>query len=222
MRIRHGYDLTPDHPLRRRLGQGPPAQPDPSASTLSSYYGPPFTRFFPLLRPSGALGVTSRGAAGATTFQPGAVGAGPGMAPGPAGPSGLLTDLYPWIWAPKDAFPLALFQLGTISVPIAGSANLVTLPTLPRGLRAVIKRFGQSCSDFANLTWTFLIRNQPQSPVTAMKFQFGQLNDARPLPEPGVILNSGDDFIVQVANTGAAIISGVGVIVTGWQWTVRE
>ncbi len=221
MRIRYGYDLRPGHPLRSRLGQGLPPQPDPSASVLSAYYGPPYTQFFPLLRPSGSLGVTTEGSAHRMAAGAIAGGAAPADAYGaPLAPPNL-SDQMPWLFPPPDAFPFVLIP----TAPLAGLANgssaiVVALPQLPRGLMAVLQRFGNNASVLGGVTWTFLVRNQPTAPIINFPSQYGLLTDARPLPGPGTILRSGDDFQVQVTNNSGGILNQISAIVIGYQWRV--
>ncbi len=223
MHTHDGYDLTPGPARRRRLGQGPPPQPDPSASVLSAYYGPPYTRFFPLLRPSGSLGVISEGTAGrAATVVPAGGGAPADAYGAPVAPS-RLSDQMPWLFPPADAFPFVLIP----TTPLAGLANgsaaiVVTLPQLPRGLMAVIQRFGNNASVLAGVTWTFLVRNQPTAPIINFPSQYGSPTDARPLPGPGTVLRSGDDFRVQVTNNSGGILNAITAIVIGYQWRVSE
>lgn len=221
MRIRSGYDLTPDA-RRNRLGQSPAPQPDPSASTLASYYGPPYTRFFPLLRPSGALGITTAGASGrraAATLG----GGGGAMAPADAYGAPLtperLADQMPWLFAPVDAFPFVLIP----TAPLGGLANgssaiVLALPQLPRGLMAVLQRFGNNASVLGGVTWTFLVRSQPTAPIINFPSQYGGMTDPRPLPSPGTILHSGDDFQLQVTNNSGGVLNAITAIVLGYQW----
>lgn len=221
MRVPYGYSLKPGHPLRSRMGQGPPPQPDPSASTLSAYYGPPYTRFFPLLRPSGALGEVSEGTAGRT----GAAQAGGGGAPTDAYGAPLtaerLSDQMPWLYPPVDAFPFVLIPAAPLGGLANGSAAIVlALPQLPRGLMAVLQRFGNNASTLAGVTWTFLVRNQPTAPIINFPSQYGLPTDARPLPSPGTILRSGDDFQLQVTNNSGGILNQITAIVIGYQWRI--
>lgn len=223
MRIRYGYDLRPGHPLRRRLGQGPEPEPDPSSSTLSAYYGPPFTRFFPLLRPSGAMGNVSEGSAGRAAPAAGAGGgaAAPADVYGTPITPARLSDEMPWLFAPLEAFPFVLIP----AAPLAGLANgssaiVLALPQLPRGLMAVLQRFGNTASTFAGVTWTFLVRSQPTAPIINFPSQYGLPTDARPLPSPGTILHSGDDFQLQVTNNSGGVLNAISAIVIGYQWRV--
>jgi hypothetical protein len=196
---------------------GPPPQPDPTTSVLPSYYGPPYSRFFPLLRPSGGLGVVSRGAAGR-------------MVPteGPTDPYGTplgpvsLTEQMPWLYAPLEALPFVLIP----AAPIGGLANgssaiVVALPQLPRGRGAVLQRFGNNASVLAGVTWSFLVRGQPTAPIINFPSQYGLPTDPRPLPNPGTILHSGDDFQLQVTNNSGGVLNQITAIVLGYQWTLR-
>lgn len=223
MRTRYGYDLRPGHPLGARLGQAPAVQPDPSGSVLRAYYGPPYTRFFPLLRPSGALGHVSQATAGRTGAEQ-VTDAGGGAAIDAYGTPVVpqhLADQMPWLFAPLDAFPFVLIP----AAPLGGLANgssaiVLAMPQLPRGQMAVLKRFGNNASVLAGVAWSFLVRNQPTSPINNFPSQYGGMIDARPLPEPGVILHSGDDFQLQVTNTSGGILNQITAIVIGYQWVV--
>jgi hypothetical protein len=133
---------------------------------------------------------------------------------------GLLSEREPWLFPPREAFPLELFATSQV-IAAGATQNIITMAQLPRGTSAVFKRFGNNSTDFTNIVWNFLIRNRPVSPVANMTgFQFGPLFDPRPLPGPGVILDSGDDFIVQVTNVAGVPIT-VSARVEGYQWPWR-
>lgn len=219
--MRIPYGSLPRPGARNRLGQGPPPEPDPSASTLPAFYGPPYTRFFPLLRPSGALGIVSEGTVGRAGVAPlGGGGGGGSDAYGSPLTEPRLADQMPWLFAPLDAFPFVLIPAAALG-PIANgsSAIVVALPQLPRGQMARLERFGNNASVLLGVTWTFLVRNQPTAPIINFPSQYGLLTDPRPLPDPGTILHSGDDFQLQVTNNSGAPISAVSAIIIGYKWT---
>lgn len=218
-RVRYGYRLSPQHPLRSRLGQGPPPQPDPSASTLPSVYGGPYSSFFPLLRPSGSFGVISR-----PTVGGGPVPEAPSTTPWEPMPANApaLPDQAPWLFPPVEVFPFLLQPAAPVGPVAAGSSAIVmSLPQLPRGRMACLQRFGHSASDLSSLTtWTFLVRGQPTAPVVNFWGQYGLVTDPRPLPGAGVILQSGDDFQLQVTNGTVGNITTIVALIIGFSWAV--
>lgn len=205
---------------RGRLGQGPPPQPDPSESVLATYYGGPYAYLSPLLRPSGAYGVISS----PTVTRNGAGGAPAATPEAPAGftPAPAPLVLPPWLFAPVDGFPF-LIQPAALVGPLAAGASAVvmTLPQLPRGRMARLERFGNSASDLSStVLWTFLVRGQPTAPVINFWGQYGLVTDPRPLPDPGLILHSGDDFQLRITNGSAAAITAINALIIGYSWGV--
>jgi len=126
-------------------------------------------------------------------------------------PSTNLTRVWPQLYPPgRGGGERPQTQCSASTVVGAGATvNLVVLPELPRGMAAVIKKFGQTAQDFTNLVWTFLIKGRPADPIVAINFQFGQLFLPVDLPGTGVELGPGDDFVVQVFNGGGAGVAGV-------------
>lgn len=202
-----------------RLGQGPPPQPDPSESVLPTYYGGPYSYLYPLLRPSGAYGVlasptvTAR-TGGAPTASPDAPA---GFAPEPAP-----LILPPWLFAPRDGFPFIIQPAAPVGpLAVGGTAIVMSLPQLPRGRMARLERFGNSASDLSSaVLWTFLVRGQPTAPIINFWGQYGLVGDARPLPDPGLILQSGDDFQLQITNGTGAPITAINALIIGYSWAV--
>lgn len=201
-----------------RIGQEAPPPPDPSAGPVSGMpYGRPYETFFPLLRRSGEFGTVTepsiRGGRGAFT-------GGGNAPPGIGGPSPTrLSDDLPWLFPPLDAFPFVLIP----STPLGGLANgssaiVVQLAQLPRGRMAVLQRFGNNASVLAGVTWTFLIRGQPTAPIINFPSQYGLPTDPRPLPSPGTVLRSGDDFQLQVTNNSGIILNQITALLIGYQW----
>ncbi len=97
----------------------------------------------------------------------------------------------------------------SVNVAAGATVNLITLPELGRGLAAVVKKFGQTANDFTNLTWSFIVKGGVVDPIVGINFQFGQMFLPVDLPGSGVQLGPGDDFIVQVVNTGGVIVNNV-------------
>jgi hypothetical protein len=218
-RVRYGYRLHPQHPLRARLGQGPPPQPDPSASVLPTVYGGPYKSFFPLLRPSGSYGIVSEPT---SARPPSGGGVGAPTLPGAEPQAVPNSELDPWLFPPLDVFPFIIQPPAPVGPLAAGSSAIVmTLLQLPRGRMACFQRFGNSASDMSSLvTWTFLIRGQPTAPIINFWGQYGLVTDPRPLPGAGVILQSGDDFQLRVTNGTGAPITALIALISGFSWAV--
>lgn len=207
--------------VRTHLSSTPP-QPDPTTSTLpEDTYRRPYEYWLPLAQPSGVRGIVSRSIdQRRRPSPPGGGGGGPADAAALAAQQGLLSDREPWLFPPRDAFPLELFAT-SVSVAATTTLTIITMAQLPRGTSAVFKRFANQSTDFTNTVWNFLIRNRPVSPVANMSgFQFGQMFDPRPLPGPGVMLESGDDFVVQVTNNSGVAVT-VSARIEGYQWAWR-
>lgn len=128
-----------------------------------------------------------------------------------------LTQRYPWIYPPALAFAFVLTNVPQVVNP-GVSVNLVQLAEVPRGQAGVVRAFGNACSDFTNIQWTFLIRGRPVQPITGLVLNYGAINAPQALPGPGVLLGPGDDLVVQATNVGVGIIAGVQARVDGYLW----
>jgi len=172
------------------------------------------------LRPSGSRGVplsverVLEVQAGTGT----AVGAPPSTEP----PSTDLTRIWPQLYPPgHDGGERARTLVNAPAAVGAGATvNLITVPELSRGIAAVIKAFGQNAADFTNLVWSFLVKGATVDPITGITFQFGQIFLPVALPGTGVQLNPGDDFVVQVTNTGGAPVANVRARVDLYEYRV--
>jgi len=137
---------------------------------------------------------------------------------------GALVRSYPWIFPPQHATPFVLFQAPQ-TVGAGATATLINLNNgtlsiveLPRGFYGIVQQFGATATDFTNLTFTATIRGVPQNPLIAIPFQFGPLNDPRPLPGAGILLRPGDDFVLQVTNGGVGAVTLVQARMEGYIW----
>jgi hypothetical protein len=129
-----------------------------------------------------------------------------------------IDDLYPWIYAPGSAFPLSLYSPRQ-TVNNGVTVNLITQPPVGRGSQTRFTAFGVGASDTTVLAWTFLVGGRPTAPITAIVFPFGAISSPTPIPGPGVIIRPGEDFILQVTNTGVAPVTVVEARVDGYTWT---
>ncbi len=137
-----------------------------------------------------------------------------------APPATNLTKVFPQLFAPGKGGGERPQTVANVPVTVGAGATtvLIQLPELPRGMSAVVKEFGQTAADFTNLFWSFFIKGRPVDPIVGINFQFGLLNDPHRLPGTGVELGPGDDFVVQVTNTGGAAVAGVRARVDLYQY----
>jgi len=140
----------------------------------------------------------------------------------PSVPATDLTRVWPQLYPPGKDGGERPRTVASASVNIAAGAtvSLITLGELGRGIGAVVKKFGQTANDFTNLVWSFIVKGGVVEPISGINFQFGQLFDPVELPGTGVQLGPGDDFIVQVTNTGAVIVNNVRARVDLYEYRV--
>lgn len=218
-----------------RMGAGPDDQAEVEYGQVERAWqlgtlpadAPPLDRsaFLPALLRSGARG------APLTLLRAVRVGAGggglevvstpmPGPDLSPTAPSTDLTRHWPWLFGPgpeAGEYPIVSVN-APVSVAAGATVDLISIQELPRGMRGLVQKFGQTAADFTNLVWSFLIKAKPTEPIVAIAFQFGQLFQPVDLPGSGVHLRAGDDFVVRVTNTGAAAVAGVRARVDLYWW----
>jgi hypothetical protein len=172
------------------------------------------------LRPSGSYGVplTSERRLEVQPLSALPVGA---AAP-PSDPSTNLTRVWPQLYPPgADGGERARsISPAPVIVGAGATVTLIQLPELARGIAAVIKKFGQNAADFTNLVWSFVVKGASRDPVAGITHQFGQIFLPVDLPGTGVQLNPGDDFLVQVTNTGGAAVANVRARVDLYEYRV--
>jgi len=140
----------------------------------------------------------------------------------PRGSVGRLEFLYPWIYAPLSSFPISLY--GTVaSVASGATADVITLAARFRGslTRLTALGFGDAgtYTPPSNKTWTVLISGVPTQPITAIPFQFGTITVPSPLPGVGIIIPSGEDFILRFANNTVGAVLRVEARLDGYTWS---
>ncbi len=141
----------------------------------------------------------------------------------PAPPATNLTREWPQLYPPGKQGGERMRAIASASFNIGAGAtvNLITLPELGRGIAAVVKKFGQTANDFTNLVWSFIVKGGVVEPITGINFQFGQMFLPVEFSGTGVQLSPGDDFVVQVTNTGAAIVNNVRARVDLYEYRVN-
>lgn len=140
----------------------------------------------------------------------------------PSDPTTNVTRVWPQLYPPGKDGGERPRTVASASVNVAAGAtvSLITLAELGRGIAAVVKKFGQTANDFTNLVWSFIVKGGVVEPISGISFQFGQMFLPVDLPGTGVQLLPGDDFVVQVQNTGAVVVNNVRARVDLYEYRV--
>src|SRR5260370_11829139 len=89
-----------------------------------------------------------------------------------------LTAKWPWLFAPRDNWPISRANVpasvapaATVTIaPIIARGGLSGIDEEPRGYPGVVQRFAQTAGDFTNLVWTFLVKRPPPAPLLTLGF----------------------------------------------------
>jgi hypothetical protein len=137
-----------------------------------------------------------------------------------------LTKSWPWLFPPRDNWPIARQSAAvtvaagaTQTIAMIGPGGLSGLLEVPRGHRGAIRKFGNSAADFTAISWSFLVKVRPTDPIVNLAFQYGPLNQPTDLPG-AVLLEPGDDFVIQAVNTSAVNVVGVAARAELFLWRI--
>jgi len=126
------------------------------------------------------------------------------------------TTLFPYQSVPPPAAYLQDLPLDTTGVVILGGAQavMVTWPTVPMGMLAVVRKIGWTSTNFLTTRFTTLVNGAPVLPYPG---RIGPVGTLEAPQDTQIILQPSDIFSLVALNLGVPAVT-VQVRTWGWFW----